>query len=120
MAKPRPRFLRAISTSSQSMPPASLSVVIPVYDEAPALEETLERLGRVLRAVDQLKQSQIIVVDDGSTDNAFERLSLPPRVEVIRHPANRGYGAALKTGILKAVHPLIMICDADGTYWIEA
>lgn len=43
-----------------------------------------------------------------------------PLVKLLRHKINRGYGAALKTGIRAAVHPVIVIMDADGTYPVAA
>ncbi len=58
---------------------------------------------------------EIIVVDDGSTD-ATPSVAQGLDVRLIRHPANRGYGAALKTGIRAAAGERILICDGDGTY----
>jgi len=61
-----------------------------------------------------------VVVNDGSSDRTAEVLArLEPAFEsltVLNHRANRGYGAALKTGIRAAAHPIIVITDADGTY----
>jgi glycosyltransferase involved in cell wall biosynthesis len=54
-------------------------------------------------------------VDDGSTDRTAE-LALQGETRVLRHHRNRGYGAALKTGINAAEHDTIVITDADGTY----
>jgi glycosyltransferase involved in cell wall biosynthesis len=55
------------------------------------------------------------VVDDGSTDRTGEQ-AVQARARVLRHPENRGYGAAIKTGVMAAKYDTIVITDADGTY----
>jgi glycosyltransferase involved in cell wall biosynthesis len=87
------------------------SIVIPVYNEAGNLSNILEEVRNAVRDLPQ----EILVVDDGSTDGTFEVLK-ECDVEVIRHPYNRGYGAALKTGIGHAKYDLICTIDGDGTY----
>jgi len=59
--------------------------------------------------------AEIIVVDDGSKDNTA-RAAQSAGAQVVRHRGNRGYGAALKTGIALAKNDTIVITDADGTY----
>jgi glycosyltransferase involved in cell wall biosynthesis len=61
----------------------------------------------------------LLVVDDGSTDATAE-IASRERATVVTVVQNRGYGAALKTGIVRAAHDLIIITDADGTYPAEA
>ena len=64
--------------------------------------------------------SELIIVDDGSTDSSAQQLSgLRKRLKLISHKVNRGYGAALKTGIQKARYPLVAIMDADGELPVE-
>jgi glycosyltransferase involved in cell wall biosynthesis len=78
--------------------------------------QLLKCLGAIL---DEFPKSEIIVVDDGSTDGTGDVLAaLPGRsgLRVIAHAENRGYGAALKTGLRRARHDFIVIVDADGTY----
>ena len=80
-------------------------------------------IAGVVGAVQSALQSadlehEIIVVDDSSEDDTFAIASLDG-VRVLRHQSNRGYGAALKTGIRHARYPLICITDADGTYSSE-
>jgi len=60
-------------------------------------------------------EHEIIVVDDGSCDRTAEE-ALRAHARVLRHSENRGYGSALKAGILAAKHDTIVISDADGTY----
>ncbi len=87
------------------------SIVIPVYNEEKSIQKTIEEI-RIFSTKDVY---EIIVVDDGSTDDTC--LSIPAdEVKLIRHSRNRGYGAALKTGISNARNECIVITDADGTY----
>ena len=86
-----------------------LSVIIPAYNE----EETIGKvLGELFRSV---RCHEVIVVDDGSTDKTFAVASAFP-VKVIRHRTNKGYGAALKTGLRKASGEKILILDSDGQH----
>jgi glycosyltransferase involved in cell wall biosynthesis len=87
-----------------------VSVVIPAKDEEEAIAETILQIQRALEC-----EYEIIVVDDGSQDATAER-ALAAGVQVITHPHNLGYGAALKTGIRAAKYDTIVITDADGTY----
>ena len=59
---------------------------------------------------------EVIVIDDGSTDETHSVVRKYEDVKVVRHRVNRGYGAALKTGIRYSQYDLICITDADGTY----
>ena len=61
---------------------------------------------------------EILVVDDGSTDNTANNVT-STGVRLLQHPENRGYGAALKSGILAAANEVIVIIDADGTYPVD-
>ncbi|HYV40122.1 MAG TPA: glycosyltransferase family 2 protein [Gemmataceae bacterium] len=90
-----------------------LSVVIPVYNECRTLAEIIRRV----RAVPIHKE--IIIVDDGSTDGTLDLLHLmrgEPDLRLFSHLANRGKGAALKTGFLQARGDIIIVQDADLEY----
>jgi hypothetical protein len=99
-------------------PIRTLSVVIPALDEASGIAEILRRTlaqrSRLLEAGVTL--TEVVVVDDGSRDRTAEIAAGVPGVEVIRHDHNRGYGAALKTGLARASGELLAFFDADGTY----
>ena len=90
-----------------------VSIVIPAYNEESGIPSVIGELHRVLG--DYPAQIEIIVVDDGSTD-ATARAAALAGARVMRHRSNRGYGAALKTGIAAATHNQVTIIDADGTY----
>lgn len=94
-----------------------VSVVIPAYNEAGAIGECLESLLATLG--EAAFSHEVIVVDDGSTDGTAERVREVEGVKLLEHKRNRGYGAALKTGIRQAQGEIIVIADADGTYPVE-
>jgi glycosyltransferase involved in cell wall biosynthesis len=95
-----------------------LSVVIPAYNEENGIAEIVSRVLSVEPALRKVgvDQLELLVVDDGSKDRTAEVAESIPRVCLIRHPRNKGYGAALKTGFSKANGELIGFLDADGTY----
>jgi glycosyltransferase involved in cell wall biosynthesis len=94
-----------------------ISIVIPVFNEERSIGTTVVEL---LKIIPENRLAELIIVDDGSNDETAKILSGlvrdNPKIRVIAHPLNRGYGAALKSGILVAKHDIIIISDADGTY----
>jgi glycosyltransferase involved in cell wall biosynthesis len=109
------------NTHPADIPLEGVSVVIPCFNEQTEILNTLRRVTTVLQGVIPF---EILVVDDGSTDGTPEELEsldtdLSSTVKCIRHNQNRGYGAALKTGVRHAGFPWIMIVDSDGSYPIE-
>ena len=91
-----------------------ISIVIPVYNEEKAIKETIEGLKRELNKLNL--NYEIIVVNDGSTDKTKEILGKIEVIKLIDHPENKGYGAAIKTGVKQSQADFILIIDADGTY----
>ena len=90
-----------------------LSVVIPAFNEESSIQSVITELRNLLN--EHEITSEIIVVDDGSSD-ATARRSISAGARVLQHRNNKGYGAALKTGISAASYDAIAIIDADGTY----
>lgn len=95
-----------------------LSVVIPAYNEEDGITEIATRVLAVAPALKKagVDEMELLVVDDGSRDKTAEVASKIDGVTLVRHPKNKGYGAALKTGFAQAKGELIGFLDADGTY----
>ena len=93
----------------------AVSIVIPVYNEAESVGPLLDELGRVLGAL--AESTEIVAVDDGSTDGSFERLcalgARESRLRIVRLARNYGQTAALAAGIEHASAPVIVSMDAD-------
>jgi len=92
-----------------------LSLVFPAWDEAGNLRHLLDRAIAI--AASLTRDFEIVVVDDGSTDGSAEvvreRARSQPSIRLIRHPRNRGYGAALRAGLAEARGELVFFSDAD-------
>src|SRR6476619_4119333 len=88
---------------------SNTTVVIPAFNES----------GSIAAVVAELRQAagwtEILVVDDGSTDET-EAQAAAAGARVVRHPYNKGNGAAVKTGIRQAAGALVLIADADGQH----
>ena len=87
-----------------------ISIIIPVFNEAGRLLKLLNNI----RAL-QLASSEIIVIDDGSTDGSTDA-AMAGGANVIRHPYNIGNGAAIKSGIRAARGRLLVLMDGDGQH----
>jgi glycosyltransferase involved in cell wall biosynthesis len=89
--------------------PSAVSIVIPAFNEEDAIGDVVGQL----RAAAPWRE--IIVVDDGSGDSTSQRAAAAGAC-VIRHPYNKGNGAAVKTGIRQAHGEFVLILDADGQH----
>ena len=95
----------------------TLSVIIPAYNEARRLPPYLAAVREYMdgRYADRY---EVIVVDDGSRDDTADILDRStqdwPQLVAMRHPENRGKGAAVRTGMLAAGGRLLLFADADG------
>ncbi len=91
-----------------------LSVIVPVFDE----RNTVVEIVRRMRMVDLPVELEIVVVDDGSTDGTRDvlRQLADSTVRVITHDANRGKGAAIRSGLAHVTGDLVLVQDADLEY----
>ena len=89
-----------------------VSIIVPALNE----EQSIEQVVRGL--VTSFPSSEIIVVNDGSTDKT-EMLANQAGALVINHDSRRGYGAALRSGVLASTRDFVLFCDADGQHRIE-
>jgi glycosyltransferase involved in cell wall biosynthesis len=90
----------------------NVSIIIPAFNEASAIQKTIIDLLIIAKN----ENWEVIVVDDGSTDDTVEILKKISGIRVINHPYNKGYGAALKTGILHAKGNVVVFFDADNQH----
>ncbi len=100
-----------------------LSIVIPVFNEEKYI---LKTILQVLKSNSLKFKKEIIIIDDGSTDNTYHQIKKyirsikyiknKPIVKLIKKLRNEGKGAALKTGILNSSGDIILIQDADLEY----
>ena len=93
----------------------AFSVIVPVYNEEKGIGEFMDRLMEAVKD----REVEVIVVDDGSTDDTTVRLAsyrADEGAKVIEHEHNRGYGAAIKSGLHAASADKVLIIDGDSTY----
>ena len=106
------------SESVKSWCIASVSLILPACNAQEVIEQTI---GEAEQALGELTTDyEILVVDDGSSDAtracALRAAASRPRVHVISHAAQRGYGAALRTGFAAATKQFVGFADADGQF----
>lgn len=94
----------------------SLSIVIPAYNEEARIQHALRS---IVTLASDIGLSEVVVVDDGSSDRtaevvrAFAERTVAPPIRLLQHPQNRGKGAALRTGLLAAESDAVGYIDAD-------
>lgn len=103
-----------------SLPPVpSLSVFFPAYNDAQSIPVLVQKSFEMLERY--AADFEVIVVNDGSQDATgavLQKLAVAygPRLRIVEHPVNRGYGAALRSGFAAATKELVFYTDGDGQY----
>ena len=92
-----------------------LSIIIPAFNESQGIQAVLSELC----AEPALEAAEILVVDDGSNDDTCERVRQFPRVLLIRHSVNMGYGAAISSGVRACQGRYVVWYDADGQHQVQ-
>lgn len=92
-----------------------ISVIIPAYNEEKAIGRTIDEIVSVMKENCIYEDSEIILVDDGSTDNTKNN-AIEKGIKVITNPQNMGYGYSLKKGITNSKNSTIVIIDSDLSY----
>jgi glycosyltransferase involved in cell wall biosynthesis len=102
------------------MPFDTISAVLPALNEEENIETAIRRMADVLGSL-SLRDWEVIIVDDGSTDRTGEIADTlaaedPAHIRVFHHNPNLGYAKALKTGFTSAQHQLIFYTDSDNQF----
>jgi glycosyltransferase involved in cell wall biosynthesis len=100
-------------------PRPTVSAVLPAYNEVAVIADLAARTAAALQAAG-VPDHEVIVVDDGSSDGTGAAVAAlaaaDPRVRLVTHPHNRGYGAALRSGFNAAKHQAVWLMDGDGQF----
>jgi glycosyltransferase involved in cell wall biosynthesis len=107
-----------VRVSSENSCAHGVSVFFPAYNDAPSISALVDNAFDVLAEV---PDCEVIVVNDGSTDGTATVLAnlqgkYGPRLRVVTHESNRGYGGALRSGFAAATKDLVFYTDGDGQY----
>ena len=98
---------------------AGLSVFFPAYNDGPSIEKLVRDAFAILPV--HADDYEVIVINDGSRDNTAEVLArlaaeFSPRLKIVTHERNRGYGGALRSGFAAATKEFVFYTDGDGQY----
>ncbi|MFC1668682.1 glycosyltransferase family 2 protein [Chlamydiota bacterium] len=91
-----------------------ISIIIPVYNEEEAIVSDIKKIKDAM--INSPYSYEIVVVNDGSTDDTVRILETIQDIKKITHVENRGVGAARKSGLKKASGEIIVMTDGDGSY----
>lgn len=109
-----------LSTCEAAFPVQSLTVVVPCFNESEAIQPLVDRLYDLRANLCELEAFQVILVDDGSSDDTWQVMqkitSDVPWIVRLRHDQNRGITAAIMTGMRAAHTEYVATLDSDCTY----
>lgn len=95
-----------------------LSVFLPIFNEEANVKNVVFATRKVLQ--DVADEWELIIVDDGSTDGSpkliKELAESDPKIRVVTHKENEGYGATISSGLYESKHPWIAFTDSDGQF----
>lgn len=110
----------APSPSAYGESGAPITLVVPCFNEVEGLSYLANVLAELNASLGRRHKLSFVLVDDGSTDGTWaemERLFVTDaQVRLVRHPANRGIGAAILTGVTEAQTEIVAIIDSDCSY----
>jgi glycosyltransferase involved in cell wall biosynthesis len=113
---------KPVTENAKSSDEPTISVILPVYEEAETIHELIPEIIRHLEG--QSQSFEIVAVDDGSSDETLSVLrdlkeQYSGRLRIVRHLYNKGIGAALRTGTSVAKGEIVLYMDSDGQHWPE-
>lgn len=110
-----------MQTSPPKKTKSSITVFFPAYNDEGSIATLVQKALLLLPRLTQ--EYEVIVVNDGSQDATAsvlnELANTEPKLRVIHHPSNRGYGGALQSGFLHATKDLVFYTDGDGQYDVD-
>jgi len=93
------------------------TILLPAYNEENSVVPVIEGIKKEMSFLDG--QNEILIIDDGSTDQTAAKLATIEGIRLITHERNLGYGASIKTGVRNSHGEKIMLIDADSSYPVE-
>ncbi len=90
-----------------------ISIIVPVFNEKETISAVIDELKNFIGRLEKY-EFEIVVVNDGSTDGTGEILNQIPGIRLVSHSHNKGYGAALKTGVINSSFDWVFFFDSDG------
>ncbi|MBD3214160.1 MAG: glycosyltransferase, partial [Candidatus Lokiarchaeota archaeon] len=109
------KYIKSDTSNSINQPlyqdKPQVSIIIPLYNEE-------KSIGKVLGEIPNHGTYEIVIVDDGSTDNSLKKISDLNRedIHICKHKKNRGYGAAILTGLFNSHGDIVVTLDSDGQH----
>ncbi len=105
-----PNISSKLSKDENTFNDTLISIVIPMYNEEHTIQDIIQKIP-------QQKNIEVVIVDDGSTDNSIKKVKeLNRKVKLIQHEKNKGYGNAILTGFKNITGDIVITMDSDGQH----